>query len=90
MVSSIKANFKSACRTKKKTRNKTVPMILKLICTAATRFAFLLTPMLERRAVTQVPIFCHDNRQRHPHMLNRCQGESLQDATEAEELWMIP
>ena len=35
-----------------------VPIMLKEMCTMATRLAFLLTPMLESSAVTQVPIFC--------------------------------
>ena len=34
-----------------------VPRILIRICSAGTRFAFLLTPMLDRIAVTQVPMF---------------------------------
>ncbi len=34
-----------------------MPIILKPICETATRLAFLFTPMLEIRAVMQVPIF---------------------------------
>ena len=36
----------------------TVPLILKKRCTAAALFAFLLVPILEMIAVTQVPMFC--------------------------------
>ena len=35
----------------------TVPMTLKLKCTMAVRFAFLLAPTEEISAVTQVPMF---------------------------------
>ena len=36
----------------------TVPITLKLRCTNAARFAFLLAPTAEMMAVIQVPIFC--------------------------------
>ena len=36
----------------------TVPIILKYRCTMAARFAFLVAPILDNSAVTQVPIFC--------------------------------
>ena len=39
-------------------RPRIVPIRLKLICITDTFLAFLLTPIEDKSAVTQVPIFC--------------------------------
>ena len=54
---STKEKSNIACRVKYKSIKNAVPIILKDKCIAATRLAFLLTPILESNAVAHVPIF---------------------------------
>ena len=56
LLKRLRRNTESS--TQKIDKHTTVPIILNRICTAVTRFALLLTPIDESRAVAQVPIFC--------------------------------
>ena len=49
---------KTVFKTEKTDRSRVAPTTLKERCTKAALLAFLLAPMEEIKAVTQVPIFC--------------------------------
>ncbi len=66
-------------------------MMLKLTCTTATLRAFLLTPILDKRAVTHVPIFCPMMiGSAVPYVTVPVKVSACRIPTEADELCMIP
>ena len=68
-----------------------MPIILKLICTIATRFASLLTPIDERSEVTQVPIFSPMIIGiAIPKVIEPVSESACSTPTEAAEDWIIP